>query len=164
MQNESTDEVVEEAADKAAEYLAGWRRAQADYANLQRETVEARSQMGKLATAEAVRAFLPVYDYFKRAMQHTPPEAEQSASVKNWFTGTQHIGTMFKMTLLQLGVEEIETVGKPFDPMTMESVKEEYKEGVASGTVISETDGGYKLGNKVITAARVIVAADKPQA
>ena len=90
MQDETQEVQNEEvSADaKAAEYLAGWKRAQADYTNLQKEVAVQRAEMGKHATAEVVLGFLPVYDYFKRALAHQPLESEQSASVKNWFIGT----------------------------------------------------------------------------
>lgn len=157
---ESQEKSLQEKAlrHKADEYLAGWKRAQADYANLQREVTAQRIEMGKHATAEVVLSFLPVYDYFKRALAHVPPESEQSASVKNWFAGTQHIVGMFKMTLSQFGVEEIEVRGKPFDPHTMDAVKEDVREGVEAGTVIEEVEGGYKMGEKILKAAKVIVA------
>ncbi len=147
---------------KADEYLAGWKRAQADYLNLQKEVAVQRAEMGKHALAEVSLSFLPVYDYFKRAMANLPPDAEQSASVKNWFTGTQHIANMFKMTLSQLGIEELQTVGAVFDPMSMEAVKEvdASADGANAGTVVEEVEGGYKMGEKILKPARVIVAAD----
>jgi molecular chaperone GrpE len=160
MQDETQEVQNEEvSADaKAAEYLAGWKRAQADYTNLQKEVAVQRAEMGKHATAEVVLGFLPVYDYFKRALAHQPPESEQSASVKNWFIGTQHIAGMFKMTLSQFGVDELEVKGKPFDPHSMDAINEEVREGVAAGTVIEEIEGGYKMGDKILKASKVIVA------
>lgn len=165
MQDETNNEVGIDAADdvlsKADEYLAGWRRAQADYVNLQREVTAQRIEMGKHATVEVVLSFLPVYDYFKRALQHVPPEAEQSPTVKNWFAGTQHIAGMFKMTLSQFGVEELDVRGKPFDPHMMDAVKEEVREGAEVGTVIDEVEGGYRMGEKILKAAKVVVAAEQ---
>lgn len=160
MQDETQDVQNEEtsAEQKAAEYLAGWKRAQADYTNLQKEVAVQRAEMGKHATAEVVLGFLPVYDYFKRALAHQPPESEQSASVKNWFVGTGHIAGMFKMTLSQFGVDEIDVKGKQFDPHTMDAVSEEAREGVQAGTVIEEIEGGYKMGDKILKAAKVIVS------
>lgn len=160
MQDETQEVQNEEvSADaKAAEYLAGWKRAQADYTNLQKEVAVQRAEMGKHATAEVVLGFLPVYDYFKRALAHQPLESEQSASVKNWFIGTQHIAGMFKMTLSQFGVDELEVKGKPFDPHSMDAINEEVREGVAPGTVIEEIEGGYKMGDKILKASKVIVA------
>lgn len=153
-QNEHT-----ECETRAAEYLAGWKRAQADYANLQREVARERETMGKFAAANVVAHFLPVYDYFKRALQHVPPADEQSATVKQWFAGADQINKLFQQTLRQSGVEEIETRGRPFDPTCMEAVKEEQREGVAAHTVIEEIEGGYKSGEQVIKPARVVVAA-----
>lgn len=157
MSDETNIESVD-AQQKADEYLAGWKRAQADYSNLQREMNTLRAEMGKHALAEVVLSFLPVYDYFKRALAHKPPEEEQSPSVKNWFVGTQHIAGMFKTTLSQFNIEEIETRGKPFDPHSMDAVKEEAREGVEAGMVIEEVEGGYKMGDKILKASKVIVA------
>lgn len=162
MQDETNNEVEIEADDlqqKADEYLAGWKRAQADYTNLQKEVTTQRAEMGRHATAEVVLSFLPVYDYFKRALAHLPPVEEQSPSVKNWFTGTQHIGGMFKMTLAQFGVEELEVVGKQFDPHSMDAIKEEVRIDVEAGTVLEEVESGYRMGEKILKAAKVVVAA-----
>ncbi len=156
--SDAPDAFTEDWQKKAAENLAGWQRAQADYTNLQRETTTARVEMGKHAVAEVVLSFLPVYDYFKRALAHTPPDAEQSVAVKNWFAGAQHISAMFKMTLAQFGVEQIDVVGKPFDPHVMEAVKEEAREGAATGTVAEEIESGYKMGDKILKPAKVITA------
>ncbi len=163
MQDETNNEVEIDAVDdvqsKADEYLSGWKRAQADYTNLQKEVTAQRAEMGKHATAEVVLNFLPVYDYFKRALTHMPPAEEQSPSVKNWFTGTQHIAGMFKMTLSQFGVEELDTRGKQFDPHSMDAIREEVQEGVEAGTVLEEVESGYRMGEKILKAAKVVVAA-----
>lgn len=162
--NENSEKEAAQQADpmnweaRAAEYLAGWQRAQADYANLQRETAAQRAEMGAFATARVVTAFLPVYDYFKRALAHTPPLSDASPVVQQWATGITHIRDLFKNTLAQLGVTEMETIGTPFDPATMEAVKEEEREGAASHTVIEEVEGGYKLNEKIIKTPKVIIA------
>jgi molecular chaperone GrpE len=65
---------------------------------------------------------------------------------------------MFKMTLSQFGVDELEVKGKPFDPHSMDAINEEVREGVAPGTVIEEIEGGYKMGDKILKASKVIVA------
>ncbi|MCX6781296.1 MAG: nucleotide exchange factor GrpE [Candidatus Magasanikbacteria bacterium] len=156
------EEVLETSAHEPA--TTDWKsvalRAQADYANLQRTIAADRAAMGVHALAEAVRGFLPVYEYFKRALQHVPPESEQSPAVKNWFVGTMHIANLFKSALQQCGVEELVTIGKPFDPHTMDAVKEESRDGTIPGTVIAEVESGYKLGDKIIKAARVVVAGE----
>lgn len=156
---EAEAEIENGDAQKAAEYFAGWKRAQADYTNLQKEMTAQRAEMGKHATAEVVLNFLPVYDYYKRALAHLPPEEEQSPSVKNWFTGTKHIAGMFKMTLSQFGVEELDVVGKQFDPHSMDAIKEEVRIGADAGIVLEEVESGYRMGEKILKAAKVVVAA-----
>ena len=58
-----------------------------------------------------------------------------------------------------MGVEEIEAAGKPFDPETATAVMQrEAPEGVESGTVLEVLQKGYRLGDKVVRHATVIVA------
>lgn len=146
---------------KLTEAMNGWKRAQADYANLQREVGREREAMGKFAAAEAVGQFLPIYDYFKHALRQQPSESEQSAAVKNWFQGASHIATLFKQTLKQFGVEEIETIGQVFDPKVMEAVKEIETADSPPGTVVEEIEGGYRQGERIIKPAKVIVNQHK---
>lgn len=160
LENKNEEVVTPAPAAAPTDWQAAAARAQADYANLQKEVSADRARMGAFATAQAVQNFLPVYDYFKRAMAHVPAE-EFSPALKQWMTGTMHIAQLFKTTLMGLGVTEMETVGAQFDPARMEAVKEEYQEGAAPGTVLTEVEGGYMYGEKIIKPARVIVVAEK---
>ena len=56
------------------------------------------------------------------------------------------------------GIEEVETVGKTFDPSCHEAVGEEESEEYVEGTVVKELDAGYKIKDKVIKVAKVILA------
>jgi molecular chaperone GrpE len=65
----------------------------------------------------------------------------------------------FVDALKQLGVEPIEAEGQPFDEQEHEAVLQQpAPDGVAPGTVLSEVQRGYRLGERVIRHARVIVA------
>lgn len=148
------------ATDKAEEYLHGWRRAKADYENLKKEVDRERREMGTFARAMAAMDFIPIYDNFKKAAAHEPTlsEGEENKPFKQWMEGIQHIKTQFKDVLKQVGIEEVPTVGAPFDPRVHEAVEEREGAGVPPGQVIAELSGGYKMGDRVLQAAKVIIA------
>ncbi|MBI5229958.1 MAG: nucleotide exchange factor GrpE [Candidatus Magasanikbacteria bacterium] len=142
------------------EYLHGWRRAKADYENLKREVDRERKEMGMFARTMAVMDFIPIYDNFKKAAAHEPTlsESEEGKRFKQWMDGIQHIKSQFKEVLRQTGIEEISTVGTQFDPRVHEAVEEREDAGVPSGQIIAEVSGGYKIGERVLQAAKVIIA------
>ena len=141
---------------KQNEYLHNWKRALADYDNLKRETVKEKAEMVKFAQAMSAMNFIEVYENYKKALAHKP-NAVDSKSVEQWFVGVEHIKKQFVETLKQLGIEEIKTVGEKFDPAEHEAVGEEAVEGKNAGEIIREIEGGYKMGEKAIKAAKVIV-------
>lgn len=140
-----------------AEYLNNWKRALADYDNLKRETAKEKAEMVKFAQGLAAMNFIEVYDNYKKALAHKP-DATDSKAVEQWLAGVEHIKKQFVETLKQLGIEEIKTVGEKFDPALHEAVGEETIEGGNEGEIVKEIEGGYKMGEKVIKAAKVIVS------
>lgn len=137
-------------------YLNNWKRALADYDNLKRETAKEKAEMVKFAQAMSAMNFIEVYDNYKKALEHKP-NATDGKSVEQWFAGVEHIKKQFVETLKQLGIEEIKTVGEKFDPAWHEAVGEEAVDGRDDGEILKEVEGGYKMGEKVIKAAKVIV-------
>lgn len=119
------------------EYLNGWKRAKADLINSKRDWEEKISALGEFVTADVIKKFLPVLDAL---------EAGQDTS------GLDEIKKLFSDILRQLGLEEIEVIGKKFDPVYHESVGED--EGPAS-EVIKVLQKGYFFKGQVIRPARV---------
>lgn len=158
-EEEDKKSVAEEqtAEQKAEEYLNNWKRALADYDNLKRETAKEKAEMVKFAQAMSAMNFIGVYDNYKKALAHKP-DAADSKSVEQWFIGVEHIKKQFVEILKQLGIEEIKTVGEKFDPAMHEAVGEEAVDGGDVGKILKEVEGGYKMGEKVIKAAKVIVS------
>lgn len=155
---EQPDETPETESQKwqsrAEEYLDGWKRAKADYLNLKKETDKKLEESIQFANAALILQMLPTNDHFKLAMDHIP----ESEKEKDWVKGIMHIRKEFYDLLKQFGIEEIKTQGEAFNPELHEAVSKEKAEGVASGTIIKEAQPGYKLFNKVLQHARVVVA------
>lgn len=143
------------------EYKLGWQRALADYKNLQKETSERRSEWVQMSEVQILEDFIPVYDNFKKAFAHHPPlqaDNDEHKQMKNWTDGIGYIMKQFGDVLKAHGIEEIKTVGEKLDTRYHEAVGEEAVEGQEAGTIIKEIDGGYKMREKVIRVAKVVLA------
>ncbi|MFA6897279.1 MAG: nucleotide exchange factor GrpE [Patescibacteria group bacterium] len=143
-----------QSAEKAAEEnLAGWQRAKADFVNYKKDQEKMFSDFRRYANEDMIIALLPTVDSFALATKHLPEELKDS----DWAKGVICIKGMFENFLKETGVSEIKTLGEKFDPNIFEAVGEEESES-ESGTVIEEVQRGYKMGDKVIRAAKVKVA------
>ena len=150
------------------DYEEKWKRALADYDNLKKETAKEKSEMAQFARGMAALDFVDIYDNIKKAlaMALPLPEGENQRGWENWKQGIEHIKSQFAGALKDLGVEEIKTVGEKFDPNLHEAAGEEAtpsSDGVSTsfrqpGIIIREITGGYKMGDKVVKAAKVIIS------
>lgn len=141
--------------DKAAEYLAGWKRALADYENLQKKNVQTRDDDRRRTRINLAQDILPVVDNFDQALKFAPKDMPES--MKGWFAGVEHIGRQLAEALRGMGIEPIAAVGATFDPNLHESGGSRYEEGKPEHVVLEELIKGWKLGDVVIRPSKVIV-------
>ena len=162
MPEENLSENCEKIKAECAEYKTGWQRALADYQNLQKEVIARRSELAQMSERQILEEFIPVYDHLKLAINN-----EQLANDKNpWLEGTRHVARQFEGILKAHNVEEIKTVGEKFDPRCHEAVGalEPESQGdsvqgkIEPGTILKEVEGGYKMGDRVIRPAKVIIS------
>lgn len=148
----ATDDVAHLKA-QAEEYLQGWQRAKADYANLKRQSEQEKTDLVQFANAALLMDLLPLYDHLKRAAEHVPADAKQL----EWVKGFLLIRGQFQTLLKGLGLEEIPSVGQPFDPALHEAVHKERRDGVPAGQILAEAATGFKLNGRVLQPAKVTV-------
>lgn len=140
--------------DLAQQYLEGWQRAKADYANLKRETEGRMQDLVKYANAELLKELLPLVDYFKHALKNIPVEHKG----ESWVEGIRHIQSKLEQVLAYYGIKELEVVGEKFDPALHEAVGEVENLNESSGIIVEEIRTGFVLHDKLLQAARVKVA------
>lgn len=119
------------------------KRTMADYQNLERRIEEERKLLSKLSAMLLVEKLLPVLDNLENAQSHLKDE------------GLEMVVKQFKEILAQEGVEEIEAIGQQFDPNEHEAV--EVAEGPDEGRIARVVAKGYKIEDKVIRPAKVVV-------
>ena len=143
------NEVIEAKA-KAQEYLESWQRAQADYANFKKRLEQDKIDAVKYANAGMILKILPVLDDFERAVEHVPPELEKAP----WVGGINGIARKLENALELVGVTAIKAQGEYFDPNLHEATG---SMPGPEGVVVRELSRGYKLGDRVLRPARVMV-------
>ncbi|MDD5397145.1 MAG: nucleotide exchange factor GrpE [Candidatus Moranbacteria bacterium] len=150
---------IEQMQKKVLENLDGWQRCQADFENYKKRSAEAQKDLIKYATQNIILEILPVIDNFHASTDHIPTEQKDNS----WVTGIMYIQKQLENIVTENGVEEIEVKeGDSFDPIFHEAIenhecsdcKIEHKYKNKIKKVLTK---GYKIGDRVIRAARVIV-------
>lgn len=149
------EEQLATAQAQAAEYLEGWQRARAEFANARKRMERDRAEARRNATVDVISRLLPILDDFERALETVPDEI----SDHTWFEGVALVHRKLRSILDGVDIERIDAVGKPFDPNVHEAVLQEESDAYESGIVIKELQSGYRLNDRVIRPAMVVVAA-----
>jgi len=151
-----TDNAALEAAKKqAAEYLDGWQRSRAEFANYKKRQENELGQLRSFATADLIKRLLPVMDDFDRASKTMP----DSLRHMTWMEGLMLVHRKLQLVMEAEGVKPIEV--KPndvFDPNIHEAISQDDADGIESGHIIEELQKGYKQGERVIRPTLVRVA------
>ncbi len=142
---------------KTDEYLNGWKRATADYQNLQKQVAREREEFAWFALERILRDFLDVADRGGAALAQVPQEGVNDHT-KEWIRGVRLIFDGFTTMLASYGVTKIETVEKTFDPTCHEAVGSRHVEGREAGVVLDEARAGYLLNGRVLRVAQVIIS------
>jgi molecular chaperone GrpE len=142
-----------QAESRAAEFLDGWQRTQAEFANYKRRLERDNALFREIARGDVIKRFLPVVDDLERALANRP------SSEDAWVGGIELVYRKLLGILDAEGLKRIEAEGKTFDPNLHEAISQEHNEDFESGQVIEVVQQGYMLGDRVIRHAMVRVAA-----
>jgi molecular chaperone GrpE len=146
---------LDDAKAKATEYLDGWQRARAEFANYKKRQEQQMSDLRAFSTIDLIKRLLPIQDDFERA-QKTLPEG---ISHMTWIEGVMLIQRKLQLVLEAEGVKNIEVKpNDPFDPNLHEAISHDDADGIESGHVIEMLQTGYKIGERVVRPALVRVA------
>ena len=161
---ESTLDQFEELKAKAAKAEESWERllrATADFENFKKRAARERQDAIKFANESLLRKMIAVLDNFDMAL--AAARDNQNNSAESLTTGINMIHQQFKNALTEAGVEEIDAAGKAFDPNWHEAVAQEETVELPEGQVLRQHRIGYKLRDRLIRPASVVVAK-KPAA
>ncbi len=146
---------LEKVKAEAAEYLEGWQRARAEFANYRKRVEREKEEVYLEARVAVLAKLLPVIDDFARAMENTPEDLTDHT----WAGGVKLIGEKFATLLESNGLVELNPVGEPFDPTRHEAIGMDDSTDVESGHVTMVLQKGYAYGDKILRPAMVRVAS-----
>ena len=129
-------------------------RAKADFQNFQRRSGIERAEAVRFANAEIMKSLLPVLDDFERALA----AAEASDNLEAIVAGVRLVYNNLAKSLREHGLETIDALHKPFDPNVHEALLQQPTADYPPGTVIEQSARGYQLRDRVLRAAKVVVA------
>ncbi len=127
-------------------------RLAADFDNFRKRTAKEKECLFDDARAVSLAALLPVLDNLERV------KGVENTSLDDYKKGVEMIINQFTETLNILGLEEIEAMGLPFDPMLHEAVAHVEDEKAGENTVVEVLRKGYRVGDKILRHAAVKVA------
>ena len=139
---------------QAQEYLEGWQRARAEFANYKKRIEREMKDNQSTAAGNVVKDILPVIDDFERALSNLPEDLRENA----WVGGMSMIQRKLLKVLEDYNVTIVDPTGEPFDPNIHEAIAMDDSDEVASGHVIATMQKGYVLGERVLRPALVRVA------
>src|SRR5215204_2915415 len=153
---EQVDELAE-AMRERDEYLDALQRSQAEFANYRKRVARDQASLVARAAERLVKELLPVLDDLERALEAANEHEEAKLE-----EGVRLVHRSLAAALAKEGLQEIETEGA-FDPHTQEALLSQPSDA-EEGAVIQVLQKGYRLGDRVLRPARVVVAAAKSPA
>jgi molecular chaperone GrpE len=130
-----------------AERTADLQRVTAEYANYRRRVDRDRTAVAEQALASVLLGLLPVLDDIGRAREHGELEG-----------GFKSVGESLEAVVTKLGLERYGEVGDPFDPTIHEALMHSHDDSLSEPTCVQVMQAGYRLGERILRAARVAVA------
>ena len=133
-------------------YLDQLQRVTADFDNFRKRAARDYESLASRAAERLVTALLPVLDDLGRALEAA--EEHEEAKLEE---GVRLVHRQLADTLRREGLEEVPTDGM-FDPHVHEALLAQPAEGRESGEILDVVQKGYRLGDRVLRPARVVVA------
>lgn len=144
-------EVKEEEDFKAKFYYLA-----AEMENLRKRNERETQNLLKYGNEKILSSLLDVVDNLDRTLQAIVNDEDEK--IKNIAVGINMVSTQMTDVLKNNGLEEIESVGKTFDPKFHEALAQQPAEGKADDEIISEYQKGYILNGRLLRAAKVVIA------
>jgi molecular chaperone GrpE len=146
---------LKEHAAKAQHYYDQLLRVTADLENYRKRAARERQEAIKYANESLLEKIIPVLDNFEMALSAANAA---NTSVQSLQEGVNMIHQQLKAAMSAAGLEEIEANGKAFDPNLHEALSQQESVDVPEGQVVQQVRKGYKLRDRLLRPASVVVA------
>jgi molecular chaperone GrpE len=154
-----TAEQLEELKQRAAKAQENWDRllrTTADFDNYKKRVTREKQDAIKFANESLLQKLIPVLDTFDMALAAL--QNGQADAVKSLKAGITMVHQQLKSALTEAGLEEVDAAGKQFDPNLHEAISQKETSEVPEGQVVEQVRKGYKLRERLLRPASVIVS------
>jgi molecular chaperone GrpE len=127
-------------------------RVAAEFDNFKKRAAKERDDAQKFGVERLLKDFLPVADNLERALDHA-----EEHDLRQVIEGVRLVQKLLETALGKHGVTGFSALGQPFDPNLHEALMQQESDAPA-GTVVSEMSRGYKLNERLVRPAAVVVA------
>ena len=127
----------------------------AEFDNYKKRAAKEREDAQKFGIERLLKDFLPVADNLERALDHA-----EEHDLRQVIEGVKLVQKLFETTLAKHGVVGFSALGQPFDPNVHEALMQQESDA-PPGTVVSEMSRGYRLNDRLVRPAAVVVARAK---
>ncbi len=134
-------------------------RTQADLENYRKRVARERQDLIQSATEKLLLDLLTPLDHFEMGLE----VSQQASATDSLREGVKMVFDQFQQFLKEHGLTEIQAIGQPFDPAAHEAVSQQESDA-PEGQVIQQIRRGYRLKNKVLRPATVVVSKGKTDA
>ena len=139
---------------RANEYLDGWQRSRAEFANYKKRQEREQGLVYQNAAGAIIKRYLEVLDDLERALKNRPQDGDGAV----WAEGIELIYRKLSAILEAEGVTAMQTEGQLFDPNLHEAISQEKNDHYESGQIIEVIKQGYMIGERVLRPALVRIA------
>jgi molecular chaperone GrpE len=139
-----------QAKKEAAEYLDALQRERAEFVNFRNRSKKEQDRFREHGIIDVLTALLPALDDIDRIKEHSDIDDSFNA-----------VATKIDKAFERFGVEKFGKAGEPFDPTKHEAILHKPDETATTETVDTVVEAGYRIGDRVVRAARVVVASPK---
>lgn len=134
-------------------------RTAADFDNFRKRTRKDLEQAETRGRDDVLRELLPVFDNLERALA----ASSNATDIEAVRQGVQMVLKLFEDTATRIGLERVVSVGERFDPNLHDAFQQQESAEHAPGTILNEYQPGYRIGDKLLRPAMVVVSR-KPAA
>src|SRR5450759_4673269 len=155
-----TLEQIEDLKSRAAKADENWERllrTTADFENFKKRAAREKQDALKFANESLIQKLIPLLDNFDMALAAVQ-NGQTGAASSSLQSGINMILQQFKSALTEAGLEEVDATGKPFDPNLHEAISQQETAEVPEGHVVHQLRKGYKLRDRLLRPASVIIA------
>lgn len=143
------------AGEAEPDYKDQWMRAVAELDNVRKRSRRDAAVAEQRGIARLAREQLPALDNLDRAID----SAREQGAPDEFVNGLSLVRGELIAAFERVGIVAYSPQGEPFDPHVHEAIAQQPADGVAAGTVIEVYQSGYRLGDEILRAAKVVVSA-----